>query len=111
MSIADVVAEETSHVELFFKHCKRIIEAIVHDLFDEYLKWACAALYREYGVTFDAEAILEHDMSDIGIFLPPVGRLLLAYDDAVRGGLRLYAHDRPTDRGTQTDVRASGLPS
>ena len=58
-------------------------EAIVRDLFEEYLKWACAALYREYSVTFDAEAILEHDMSDIGIFLPPVGRLLLAYDAAV----------------------------
>jgi GNAT superfamily N-acetyltransferase len=60
--------------------------AIVHDLFEEYLKWACAALYREYDITFDAEAMLEHDMADIGIFLPPAGHLLLAYDDVEVAG-------------------------
>jgi putative acetyltransferase len=61
-------------------------DAIVYGLFEEYLKWACAALYREYSITFDPDAILEHDMSDVGIFLPPVGRLLLAYDDALVAG-------------------------
>jgi GNAT superfamily N-acetyltransferase len=61
-------------------------DAIVYGLFEEYLKWACATLYREYSITFDADAILEHDMSDVGVFLPPVGRLLLAYDDDLVAG-------------------------
>ena len=50
------------------------------DLFAEYLHAACPVCDREYGVGFDAEAILEHDMTDLGVFRPPGGRLLLAYE-------------------------------
>ena len=61
-------------------------QTVVRELFSEYLDWACPAVYREFGVPFDAEAMLEHDMAELQIFLPPNGRLLLAYDDAAVAG-------------------------
>jgi GNAT superfamily N-acetyltransferase len=69
-----------------FQATKEDHQTIVRDLFREYLQWVCAAIHHEYGVTFNAEAILEHDMSDIHIFLPPNGWLLLAYDDTAVAG-------------------------
>ena len=61
-------------------------ETIVRDLFREYLHWVCPAIQHEFGVSFDAEAVLEHDLADLHVFLPPIGRLLLAYDDAAVAG-------------------------
>ena len=60
--------------------------AIVRDLFSEYLHWGCQELQRHYGVIFDPEAMLEHDIADLRIFWPPQGRLLLAYDDGAVAG-------------------------
>lgn len=60
--------------------------AEVRELFREYLGWACPACRRAFGVVFDAEAMLEHDMADLHIFVPPGGRLLLAYDDGAAAG-------------------------
>ena len=53
----------------------------VHDLFHEYLHWVCSILQREYDLTFDPGAILEHDMESLRIFMPPGGRLLLVSDE------------------------------
>jgi GNAT superfamily N-acetyltransferase len=58
----------------------------VRDLFSEYLHWACPIIQIEYNVTFDAGAILEHDMATLDIFSQPEGRLLLAYDGAEAAG-------------------------
>jgi len=52
----------------------------VRGLFTEYLHAVCPVCTREYGVGFDAEAILEHDMTELGVFRPPGGHLLLAYE-------------------------------
>ena len=52
----------------------------VRGLFTEYLHAVCPVRNRQYGVGFDAEAILEHDMTELGVFRPPGGHLLLAYE-------------------------------
>jgi GNAT superfamily N-acetyltransferase len=58
----------------------------IYTLFGEYLRWVCSEIYRLYDITFDAEAILAHDMMALDIFMPPAGRLLLAYhEDALAG--------------------------
>jgi ribosomal protein S18 acetylase RimI-like enzyme len=59
---------------------------VVRDLFREYLQWACPAAQRAFGVSFDADAMLAHDMADLQVFLPPGGRLLLAYDEGAVAG-------------------------
>jgi GNAT superfamily N-acetyltransferase len=70
----DLIQAEDSH------------QTTVHDLFYEYLAWVFPVLYREYGVEFDLKTFLEHDMSNLQIFMPPAGRLLLAYNDGVLAG-------------------------
>lgn len=59
---------------------------VLHDLFSEYLRWACARLYEEYGVVFDHEEIVVHDMETIDKFQPPNGFLLLAFEHDVPAG-------------------------
>jgi len=61
-------------------------EQVVHDLFAEYLRWACARILQEYHAVFDAEKIILHDMETIDIFLPPKGILLLAFDGEAAAG-------------------------
>jgi GNAT superfamily N-acetyltransferase len=61
-------------------------QAAVHDLFKEYLNWASAEIQRQYNAIFDPAAILDHDMAELHIFLPPGGRLLLAYADSAAAG-------------------------
>jgi GNAT superfamily N-acetyltransferase len=50
----------------------------VSELFWEYLQWANAMVVREFGVSFDIEAMLVADMAQLDKFAPPTGRLLLA---------------------------------
>lgn len=58
----------------------------VRALFWEYLQWANAMVGREFGITFDIETMLEHDMDELSKFFPPSGRLLLAeHDNEVAG--------------------------
>ena len=54
--------------------------AHVRDLFWAYLQWVNACLNEQYGIDLDIAAMLEHDMATLDIFLPPQGRLLLAFD-------------------------------
>ena len=66
-------------------------QAVVHDIFREYLEWVCAEIMHEFDVPFDAHAILAHDMETLDIFQPPQGRLLLAYVDDVQRAARACA--------------------
>jgi GNAT superfamily N-acetyltransferase len=59
----------------------------VRKLFCEYLQWANGRLYEEFGVNFDIESILERDMAQLEIFLPPQGRLLLATEESQAIGI------------------------
>jgi GNAT superfamily N-acetyltransferase len=52
----------------------------VHAIFWEYLQWANGELRQHYGIQFDIATMHVRDMEAIGVFLPPVGRLLVALD-------------------------------
>ena len=55
-------------------------------LIREYLEWLNERLQREYGIEFDAEAMVESDLSDPDKFHPPDGRFYLAqYDNTIAG--------------------------
>jgi GNAT superfamily N-acetyltransferase len=58
----------------------------VRDLFSEYLPWVCRRVMDEYGVVFDAESILAHDLAAASDFMPPNGLTLLVYDGADLAG-------------------------
>ena len=51
----------------------------IRDLLCEYLQWANAKVQENFGVSFDIAAMLEEDMSTLSKFMPPQGRLLLAF--------------------------------
>ena len=51
----------------------------IRELFWEYLQWANAKVEENFGVSFDIVAMLEEDMNMLEKFMPPRGRLLLAY--------------------------------
>ena len=59
----------------------------VRELFWEYLQWANARAGEEFGVSFDIEAMLVGDMAELGKFMPPAGRLLLAEWQAHMAGI------------------------
>lgn len=55
-------------------------------LIREYLEWLNARLWREYGIEFDVEAMVQSDLSDPYKFHPPHGRFYLArYKDQPAG--------------------------
>ena len=61
-------------------------KALFHELSWEYLQWANARVYEEYGVSADIQSMLDEDLRDLDKFLPPCGRLLLAeYEGQVVG--------------------------
>jgi len=59
---------------------------IVKDLFWEYLTWANDMNEREFGLRLDITKMLEEDMADLGKFMPPNGRLLLARNNGFTAG-------------------------
>jgi ribosomal protein S18 acetylase RimI-like enzyme len=66
-------------------------QAQVRQLFHEHLAGVKAILTREYGVVLDVDAMVDTAMQAMPLFLPPDGRLILAYSgDALAGcaGLR-----------------------
>ena len=58
----------------------------IQELFAEYLRWASARVFDEYGVTFDAKEDLLHDLETIYTFLPPQGYLFLAFEGDLLAG-------------------------
>jgi ribosomal protein S18 acetylase RimI-like enzyme len=59
----------------------------VRKLFWEYLQWANTEVERNFGVSFDIEAMLEEDMQSLEKYLPPHGRLVLADQDGEVAGI------------------------
>ena len=59
---------------------------VVRELFWEYLTWANDMNSREFGLRLDIVKMLEEDMANLGKFMPPDGRLLLAQDDGFLSG-------------------------
>jgi len=64
----------------------------VKDLFAEYVRWASSRVYEEYGLVFDPESIVVHDMETIDIFMPPLGLLLLAFKGRSLAGCACIRH-------------------
>ncbi|MGD2164327.1 MAG: GNAT family N-acetyltransferase [Anaerolineae bacterium] len=61
--------------------------ALIRELFWEYLEWANSRLNEAYDIDFDIESMLELDMAELEIFLPPCGRLLLAVEGDAAAGI------------------------
>lgn len=59
---------------------------IVRELFWEYLTWANDMNDQEFGIRLDIATMLEEDMADLGKFMPPYGRLLLAQSNGLAAG-------------------------
>jgi GNAT superfamily N-acetyltransferase len=58
----------------------------VERLWLEYLSWGNDELESRYGFRLPVQEAVEHDLAAIGKFLPPDGRLLLAFDGVVAFG-------------------------
>ena len=69
-------------------------QAVIQDLFREYLEWANARLSEEYGFTFDVEVALSEGMAKIDEFLPPDGRLLLVMEGTSDAGIACLRKNR-----------------
>ena len=61
--------------------------ALIRELFWEYLEWANGRLTEEYRISLDIPSILERDMDNLEVFLPPHGRLLRAIDGNITVGI------------------------
>lgn len=59
----------------------------VEELFWEYLQWANGELDRHYGFTADIEAMQAEAMQNLGKFMPPGGRIMLAEVDGAVAGI------------------------
>ncbi len=59
----------------------------VRELFWEYLQMANKHLNEKFGINFDIESMLERDMAELEIFMPPHGRLLLATEESQAAGI------------------------
>lgn len=51
---------------------------VVRELWREYLGWVNLELDKAFGIRFDVKAKVEQDMTELGMFSPPDGRLVLA---------------------------------
>jgi GNAT superfamily N-acetyltransferase len=49
----------------------------VKELFTEYMHWVHLNLNQEYGIEFDVDDKVAQDMTELGMFMPPDGRLTL----------------------------------
>jgi ribosomal protein S18 acetylase RimI-like enzyme len=59
---------------------------VVQELFWEYLTWANDMNERKFGLRLDIAKMLEEDMANLGKFMPPHGRLLLAQSNGFTAG-------------------------
>ena len=53
----------------------------IRELFLEHLQWANAKVKEKFQINFNTALMLEVDMKDLDKFMPPLGRLLLAYSE------------------------------
>jgi GNAT superfamily N-acetyltransferase len=62
---------------------------MIRELFWEYLEWANRRLNEEYDydIDFDIKSMLERDMTELEVYLPPDGRMLLAIERATAAGI------------------------
>lgn len=61
-------------------------KALAGSLIGEYLAWLNARIQKDYGIVFDATAMVRSDLSDRHKFYPPHGRFYLAqYGDQTAG--------------------------
>jgi GNAT superfamily N-acetyltransferase len=68
---------------------------VVRELFSQYLWAVCPPCNREYGTSFDPEAMVPDDMAHLEVFTPPQGRLLLAFGEAEAVGIICVRTIRP----------------
>jgi GNAT superfamily N-acetyltransferase len=59
----------------------------VRELLSEYLVWATDQAMELYNEIVDVDEMLDHSMSEINLFSPPSGRLLLAREEGVAAGV------------------------
>jgi GNAT superfamily N-acetyltransferase len=59
----------------------------VRELLFEYLSWATDQAKELYNEVVDVDEMLDHSMSEINLFSPPSGRLLLAREEVVAAGV------------------------
>jgi GNAT superfamily N-acetyltransferase len=62
-------------------------QALIRELFLEYLEWANTRCNEEYGISFDIKSMVKQDMTKLQVFLPPHGRLMLAREGASAAGI------------------------
>lgn len=60
---------------------------IIREITWEYLQWVNGKILQEYGVSFDIAEILERNMQELSMFMPPSGRLLLGTLDGKPAGI------------------------
>ena len=59
----------------------------VRELLSEYITWATDQARELYNEIVDVDEMLDHSMSEIDLFSPPSGRLLLARHECVAAGV------------------------
>jgi len=59
----------------------------VRELLFEYLSWATDQAKELYNEVVDVNEMLDHSMSEVNLFSPPSGRLLLAREEGVAAGV------------------------
>lgn len=57
----------------------------IADLFWEYLVWADGELSARYDIALDITGLQDEALASLDVFAPPLGRLLLAFDDDLLG--------------------------
>ena len=62
-------------------------QALIEELFQEYLEWTNRRCAEEYAFTFDVKSLLEQSMAMLEAFRPPCGRLLLAIEGRRAAGI------------------------
>ena len=67
----------------------------IQELFWEYLEWANLRINQQFGVSLDMPAILAGDMRNLGKYMPPRGRLLLAFTEDLPAGMLCLASMSP----------------
>jgi GNAT superfamily N-acetyltransferase len=60
--------------------------AQIRDLFFEYLDWVNGTNSQLIGFSFDVAALVDKNMNELDVFMPPSGRLMMAWVDGAAAG-------------------------